>query len=74
MENRTPTFCSVCGSRLVPDSEIQGYDVYTGLPVSSAELYCNNPTVEVSGSFFNKRTATINHPSWAEVDGVWEQS
>lgn len=71
---RTPAYCAVCGSRLAPSTDVQGYDPYTGDPVAAAKLHCNNPTVDVYGLFFNKKTSTTYHPSWAQQsDDSWAQ-
>jgi hypothetical protein len=69
---KVPQFCTVCGSRLATESEVTGYDAYTGEANESHNLICNNPTIRVSGSFF-KTTETINHPAWSNATGSWQQ-
>lgn len=67
---RIPMFCSVCGSRLVPSSHIESYDVYTGEPVTEERLHCTNPTVR--SNKFTK--TTIHHPSWEFTNNSWVQN
>lgn len=70
METRTPKYCSVCGSRLIPSSHVDSYDPYTGDPVTDQRLYCNNPTILYR---FGSRKVT-RHPRWELTGGTWVQN
>lgn len=68
-DRRTPMFCRVCGTRLVPNGSVTGYDPFTGEALSENHLNCPNPTVT---SKLGVKSVT-KHPSWTEYDGVWSE-
>lgn len=65
-----PQYCGVCGSRLVPSENVQGYDPYTGTPIAEQSLHCSNPSTRVTGRFIVK-TDIVYHPSWTNEAGHW---
>lgn len=72
---RIPQFCSVCGARLAPSENVQGYDPYSGEPVAEQSLHCTNPTVAVSvGRLGLSKTEYVYHPTWTNENNQWVQN